>query len=206
MEIMTTMVERQEPRNSRIIKAVSAAAITPSRTTLATADLTNTDWSNSSLILRPGGAAARATCSTERTPLTTSRVEALPFLMTLSRTARSPFSRTMFCCTAEPSRTWPMSLMKTVAPLVNLTGILLSSSIEPGVALVRTVYCVLAIFTWPDGRVRFCALTAFTTSSGVSPRASNLFGSISTMIWRYLPPAGVGKVTPGTGANCWRRR
>ena len=43
MEIMTTIVERQEPRNSRIISAVSAAAMAPSRTTLATADLTNTD-------------------------------------------------------------------------------------------------------------------------------------------------------------------
>ena len=87
MEIMTTIVDRQEPRNSRIIIAVNAAAIAPSRTTLVTAALTNTDWSNSSLILRPGGAAARATLSTSLTPFTTSSVDALPFLMTLSRTA-----------------------------------------------------------------------------------------------------------------------
>ena len=36
--------------------------------------------------------------------------------MTLSSTERWPSSRTMFCCTAEPSRTWPTSLRKTVAP------------------------------------------------------------------------------------------
>ena len=43
IEIMTTNVERHEPRNSRIISAVSPAAMAPSRTTLATASLTNTD-------------------------------------------------------------------------------------------------------------------------------------------------------------------
>ena len=75
-----------------------------------------------------------------------------------------------------------------------------------GVALVRTVYCVSPIFAVPDGRVRFCALTALTTSSGVNPLARSLDGSRSTMIWRYLPPAGVGSVMPGIGASCWRIR
>ena len=36
-------VERQLPRNSRIISPVSAAAMTPSRITLETALVTNTD-------------------------------------------------------------------------------------------------------------------------------------------------------------------
>ena len=126
--------------------------------------------------------------------------------MMLSRTERWPSSRTMFCCTSQPSRTCATSFRKMVAPLTNLIGILLRSSIVAGVALVRTVYCVSPIFAVPDGSVRFCALTAFTTSSGVSPRASSLSGSISTMIWRYLPPAGVGSVTPGIGASCWRTR
>ncbi len=36
-------VERQLPRNSRIIAPVSTAAITPSLTTLVTASVTNTD-------------------------------------------------------------------------------------------------------------------------------------------------------------------
>ncbi len=43
MEIMTTSVDRQEPRNNRIISAVSAAAMAPSRKTPAMECLTNTD-------------------------------------------------------------------------------------------------------------------------------------------------------------------
>src|SRR6266404_4739615 len=58
---MTTRVDRQEPRNKRIISAVSPAAIAPSRNNESTEALTNTDWSNSSLISMPGGAEARAT-------------------------------------------------------------------------------------------------------------------------------------------------
>jgi hypothetical protein len=64
-----------------------------------------------------------------------------------------------------------------------------------GIALVRTVYCVSPILASPDGKVRLCALTAFTTSVGVSPLAWSLTGSMSTMICRYLPPSGVGSVT-----------
>ncbi len=75
-----------------------------------------------------------------------------------------------------------------------------------GVALVRTVYCVSPILAVPDGSVRFWALTALTMSSGVKPRETSLAGSMSTMICRYLPPAGVGSVTPGMGASCWRMR
>jgi hypothetical protein len=60
---MTISVDRQEPRNSRIINAVRPAAIAPSRITPLTELVTNTDWSNSSLITVPDGAAARATCS-----------------------------------------------------------------------------------------------------------------------------------------------
>jgi hypothetical protein len=65
-----------------------------------------------------------------------------------------------------------------------------------GIALVRTVYCVSPILARPDGKVRVCALTAFTTSAGVSPLAASLVESMSTMICRYLPPSGVGNVTP----------
>ena len=105
IEIITTSVERHEPRNTRIINAVRPAAIAPSRNTPSTELVTNTDWSNSSLILRPGGAAARIAPSACFTPLTTASVEALPFLITLSSTERWPFSRTMFCCTSYPSWT-----------------------------------------------------------------------------------------------------
>ncbi len=100
---MTTSVDRHDPRNSRIISAVSAAAIAPSRSTPVTDCFTNTDWSNNSLIRMPGGAAARDTCKALCTALTTLKVEALPFLMMLSRTDRRPFSLTTFCCTSQPS-------------------------------------------------------------------------------------------------------
>ena len=137
-------------------------------------------------------------CSACFTPLTTASVEALPFLITLSRTERRPFSRTIFCCTSDPSRTCATSFKKIVAPLTNLTGIMLRSSIDAGVALVRTVYWVSPIFAVPDGSVRFCVLTAFTMSSGVKPRDRSLSGSISTMIWRYLPP---GRRRQGDAGN-----
>ncbi len=102
---MTTIVGRHEPRNRRIISAVSPAAIAPSRSTLTTEETTNTDWSNSDLMTMPDGAAARAVTSNALTALTTVNVEALPFLMMLSRTERLPSARTMFCCTRLPSRT-----------------------------------------------------------------------------------------------------
>ena len=43
IEVAMISVERQLPRNSRIIKLVKAAAITPSRTTLLTAALMKID-------------------------------------------------------------------------------------------------------------------------------------------------------------------
>jgi len=206
IDVITTRVDRHEPRNSTIISAVSAAAMAPSRSTAWIDCLTNTDWSNSSSMCMPLGAAARAVLSVSTTAFTTSRVEALPFLMMLSSTERCPSRRTTFCCTSQPSCTWPMSLRKTVAPFTTLTGMLLRSSMVAGIALVSTVYCVSPILAVPEGRVRFWAFTAFTMSSGVRPCATSFSESMSTMIWRYLPPVGVGKVTPGIGASCWRMR
>src|SRR5438105_10703576 len=46
------------------------------------------------------------------TALTTVKVEALPFLMMLSKTECLPSSLTIFCCTRLPSRTCPMSRRK----------------------------------------------------------------------------------------------
>ncbi len=43
MDVAMISVERQLPRNSRTIRLVSAAAITPSRTTLLIAPVTKTD-------------------------------------------------------------------------------------------------------------------------------------------------------------------
>src|SRR5258708_5456659 len=105
-------------------------------------------------MLSPGGAAWRAISRTLRTPSTTATVEALPFLITLSRTARRPSSRTMFCCTAQPSCTWPTSLRNTVGPLVYLIGMLLRSAMVVGIALLRTVYWVSPILARPDGNAR----------------------------------------------------
>ena len=45
IDMATINVLRQLPRKSRIINAVSAAAIAPSLMTLLTDALTNTDWS-----------------------------------------------------------------------------------------------------------------------------------------------------------------
>ncbi len=50
IEVAMMMVERQLPRNSRIIRLVSAAAMMPSRMTPETAAFTNRDWSFSGTI------------------------------------------------------------------------------------------------------------------------------------------------------------
>ena len=52
MESAMMSVLRQEPRNSRIISAVSAAAMTPSRTTPVMAARTKIDWSANSFTSR----------------------------------------------------------------------------------------------------------------------------------------------------------
>ena len=105
IEISTISVERQDPRNSRIITPVNPAAIVPSRNTSLIAPETNTDWSNSGVMCRSGGAAARMPGSNDLTVLTTESVEALPFFKTVSSTPRMPSWRTMFCCGGPPSRT-----------------------------------------------------------------------------------------------------
>src|SRR5260221_7619248 len=90
---MTTIVGRHEPRNRRTVSAVSRAAITPSRMTLITEEVTNTDWPNRDLIAMPEGAEARAKSSTCLRASTTVKVDALPFLMMLSRAERLPSGR-----------------------------------------------------------------------------------------------------------------
>ena len=82
-----------------IISPVSPAAITPSRSTSPMALDTNTDWSNSGVIVMSGGAAARIVGSAALTLFTTVSVEALPFFSSVISTERRPSVRTMFCCT-----------------------------------------------------------------------------------------------------------
>ncbi len=188
IEISTIRVERQEPRKSRIISPVRTAAITASRTTSLMAPETNTDWSNSSVMVMSLGAAARNSGIRPLTVLTTCRVEAVPFFRIDISTARLPSLRTMFCWGGAPSRTKATSRISTGEPFSTLTGIWLSSSIRVGEELGRITNWVSPILARPEGRVRFCALMAVATSIGVRPRACRACRSRSIMIWRGAPP------------------
>lgn len=53
---------------------------------------------------------------------------------------------------------------------------MLRSSIDAGVALVRTVYCVAPNFAVPDGSVRFCVLTAIDDVERRQPPGEQLVG------------------------------
>ena len=85
---MTTSVDRHEPRNNKIIIAVRAAAMAPSRTTLATADVDEYRLIEQFIDVEAGGRRCARGLQHLPTSFTTSSVDALPFLMTLSRTAR----------------------------------------------------------------------------------------------------------------------
>ena len=71
METAMMMVLRQLPRNSRIIRPVSTAAITASRTTPVMDARTKMDWSPIGLICSSGGTVDAIRGSSARTPLTT---------------------------------------------------------------------------------------------------------------------------------------
>ncbi len=58
IDVAMISVERQLPRNSRIIRLVNEAAITPSRTTLLIAPVTKTDWSPIGATTRAAGRSA----------------------------------------------------------------------------------------------------------------------------------------------------
>ena len=91
-------VERQLPRNSRIIALVSKAAMRPSRATLPTACLTTVEASPSSEVLSSGGRVSLMRGSMLRMPSTIDRVELLPFFNAGINTARRPSTRTMLVC------------------------------------------------------------------------------------------------------------
>ena len=110
MEMQTITVLRQLPRKSRIIRPVSIAAMTPSRTTPLMAARTKSDWSKSCFTCRVEGRPARILGSAAFTLLTTSRVEALPLRRTVRRAPLVPLVRTMLVWMDAPSRTWATSL------------------------------------------------------------------------------------------------
>ena len=91
-------VLRQEPRKRRIISAVSAAAMTASLSTPEMAARTNRDWSAKVRTSSSGVSPARILGISALTERTTSRVEAIPLFMMVSREPRRPSWRTTFCC------------------------------------------------------------------------------------------------------------
>jgi len=82
------IVERQLPRNSRIIALVSSAAMMPSWATLPTDCLTNTEASPSNEVFSDGGRVSLMRGSIPRIPSMIDRVEMLPFFNAGISTAR----------------------------------------------------------------------------------------------------------------------
>ncbi len=111
IEVAMITVERQLPRNRRIITLVRAAAMIPSRTTPEMAAFTNSDWSFSRFMRKSAGRVSFSFGIASLTPCTMARVEAEPAFSTVVSTAREPSTCTMLCCGGEPSRTWPTSWM-----------------------------------------------------------------------------------------------
>jgi hypothetical protein len=105
MEVAMMMVERQLPRNSRIIRLVSTAAITPSRATPEMAARTNSDWSPIGSICRLSGHEAFPAATWALMPEMIPSVETEPFLSTDISTERLPLTCTILVCGGLPSRT-----------------------------------------------------------------------------------------------------
>src|SRR4051812_50218076 len=87
--------------------------------------------------------------------------------------------------------------MVVVAPFMVRTGRSFRPWIASGDAFMRTVYSVSPIFAVPEGRIRFCVLTAFTTSAGEKTRAGGSGKSRAGQGKRDLPPVGKGVGDPG---------
>ncbi len=95
IDVAIITVERQLPRNRRIIRLVSAAAITPSRTTLLIAPVTKTDWSPIGATVSAAGKIALSCAIFALTPWMIASVEVAPLFSTISRTERPPFTCTI---------------------------------------------------------------------------------------------------------------
>ena len=94
--------------------------------------------------LEPLGATARMRGSIALAASTTANVEASAFLRIDRYAARRPSIRTMFFCSANPSRTVATSPISTGAPLTTLTGMLLKSATFDGLELMRHVVVAIA--------------------------------------------------------------
>ena len=197
MLVPTSTAPRQLPRKKRIISETRIDAITASCSTFVIAARTNTDWSKSIFSSIPSGAAALMMGSCSRALSTTASVLASAFFRIARYVARRPSTLTMFACTAYPSRTFATSPSTTVAPSTALTGRSLNACTESGLELSFTSYSVVPICAEPAGTRTLLASTACTTSFGARPFAATRAGSMSTMIWRDLPPNGAGVARPG---------
>ena len=96
IDVTTIRVLRQDPRNSRIMKAVRQPAMAPSWRTPVMAARTKTLWSNKKSTLRLGGRPARILGINWRAWATTVSVEALPLLKIGRRAEWRPSRRTRF--------------------------------------------------------------------------------------------------------------
>ena len=105
MDSAMMMVLRHEPMKSRIMTAVSAAAMVPSLSTPLMAARTKSDWSANSLTWRSVVTVVSTWGNWSFTRFTTSRVEAMPLFMMVRSVPRWPFMRTMLVCGLKPSRT-----------------------------------------------------------------------------------------------------
>ena len=181
-------VERQLPRNSRIIRLVSAAAMMPSTATPLIAARTNIDWSLIGSTDRFAGQPGLSSTSLARMPSTIASVEVAPFLSTDNSTERSPSTWTILVCGELPSCTLATSPMVTVLPPTTLIGSLARSLIADGALLSCSVYSRLSIFCVPIGTIRFCAASAAATSCADRPRACIAVGVRSICTRRCLPP------------------
>ncbi len=111
IDVAMITVERQEPRKTRIIRLVRAAAMAPSRTTPLTAAVTKIDWSPMRAMRIEGGTSARSCSTFALTPLMIDRVDVAPFFRTCISTERDPSTWTTLICGALPSRTRATSRM-----------------------------------------------------------------------------------------------
>ena len=166
-------VERQLPRNSRIIALVSNAAMMPSWATLPTDCLTNTEASPSSEVFNDGGRVSLMRGSIWRIPSMIDSVEMLPFFSAGISTARWPSTRTILVCGGEPSRTWATWPMVISAPSTVLIGRSLSSSMALGLLLSRIVYSLGPSLAVPTGMIWFCSARALPTSWADKPLAAS---------------------------------
>ena len=133
-------VERHDPRNTRIIRPVSAAAIRPSRTTAVTESRTKGDWSATKRRLTPGGSVAWIAGRRALTPAMMSSVEAEPIFRIDISTPLRPSSSTTLVCGGLPLCTKATSRMNTTAPSTALIGMSLNCSIALGESLRSTIH------------------------------------------------------------------